>query len=94
MSSVPFLPGAGDGSFSPADTCQRGQVLTFLWRADGKPEAGRTSALASGYADTEYYKAAVAWADTTGLLVNDSVFVPTDGCPRADIATYIYLDRT
>ncbi|MGN1001449.1 MAG: leucine-rich repeat protein [Oscillospiraceae bacterium] len=86
--------GAGDGTFSPADTCQRGQVLTFLWRADGKPEAEETSALASGYADTEYYKAAVAWADTTGLLVNDSAFVPTDGCPRADIVTYIYLDRT
>ncbi|MGM9606065.1 MAG: leucine-rich repeat protein [Oscillospiraceae bacterium] len=84
--------GAGDGLFSPARTCMYGEILTFLWRANGKPEANGSSALAAGYADAEYYKAAVAWADTTGLLVNNSVFVPTDSCPRADVVTYLYLD--
>lgn len=84
--------GAGDGLFSPDKTCNRAEVLTFLWRANNKPAANGTSAIAAGYADTEYYKAAVSWADTTGLLVNNSTFVPADDCPRADIVTYLYLD--
>lgn len=83
--------GAGDGLFSPDRNCNRAEVITFLWRAEGKPEANGSSAIASGYADTEYYKAAVAWADVKGLLANNSAFTPTDNCPRADIVTYIYL---
>ena len=84
--------GAGDGLFSPAATCSHSEILTFLWRANGKPEAAAASALAAGYADTEFYKAAVAWADTNGLLMYNSAFVPTDGCSRADAMTYLYLD--
>ncbi|MCI9588172.1 MAG: S-layer homology domain-containing protein, partial [Oscillospiraceae bacterium] len=28
--------GTGDGNFSPATTCTRGQIVTFLYRAMGK----------------------------------------------------------
>lgn len=83
--------GAGDGLFSPERTCMHGEILTFQWRANSKPEANGTSALAAGYADAEYYKAAVAWADTNGLLVNNSAFAPSDDCSRADAVTYLYL---
>ncbi len=31
--------GTSDTEFSPQATCTRGQVVTFLWRAAGKPEA-------------------------------------------------------
>ena len=84
--------GAGDGLFSPDRTCMYGEILTFQWRANGKPEATGASTLAAGYVDSDFYKASVAWADTNGLLVNNSAFVPTDGCPRADVVTYLYLD--
>ena len=84
--------GAQDGLFSPDKDCNRAEVLTFLWRANGKPEANGVSSIASDYADTEYFKDAVSWADTTGLLVNNKVFVAIEACPRADIVTYIYLD--
>ena len=83
-------PGAGDGLFSPERTCSRGEVVTFLWRADGKPAASGTSAIAAGYGDTEFYKDAVAWADTAGLLADNSGFLPGEDCPRADIVTYLY----
>ena len=84
--------GAGDGLFSPEKTCTHGEVVTFLWRANGKPAANGTSAVAAGYADTEFYQAAVSWADTAGLLASNKAFVPSDDCPRADIVTYLYLD--
>lgn len=84
--------GAGDGLFSPNKDCNQAEVLTFLWRANGKPEAAGMSSISAGYADTEYFKEAVSWADTTGLLVNIKTFVATEACPRADIVTYIYLD--
>lgn len=83
--------GAGDALFSPARTCSYGEILTFVWRANGQPEASGTSALAAGYADSDFYKSAVAWADTNGLLIVDKAFVPTDDCPRADVVTYLYL---
>lgn len=84
--------GAGDGLFSPEKTCTHGEVVTFLWRANGKPAANGTSVVAAGYADTEFYQTAVSWADTTGLLLSNKAFVPSDDCPRADIVTYLYLD--
>ncbi len=84
--------GAGDGLFAPGRTCTYGEILTFQWRANGKPEATGVSTLAASCADTDFYKASVAWADTNGLLINNSVFVPTDDCPRADVVTYLYLD--
>ena len=82
--------GAGDGAFSPDAACKYAEVITFLWRANGKPNANGTSAVAADYADTLYYKAPVAWADTSGLLVNNSTFDPISDCPRADIVTYLY----
>lgn len=54
--------------------------------------ASGISAAAAGYGDTEYYKSAVSWADTAGLLVNDGAFLASEDCPRADIVTYLYLD--
>ncbi|MGM9606064.1 MAG: leucine-rich repeat protein [Oscillospiraceae bacterium] len=84
--------GAGDGLFSPGNTCSRAEVLTFLWRANGKPETAAVSTLADGYAETDYFKAAVAWANTNGLLVYNIAFSPADGCSRADVVTYLYLD--
>ena len=39
-------------SFSPAVTCTRGQVVTFLWRANGEPEP---SNLDSSFLDVKEY---------------------------------------
>ena len=43
---------ASDGeTFGPADTCTRGQVMTFLWRANGSPEPQTAESPFSDYAE-------------------------------------------
>lgn len=75
--------GTSATTFSPADTCTSGQVVTLLWRANGSPVATTDGA--------EYYSEAVAWAKSSNLLEGTSAtFDPKNACPRADIVTYIY----
>lgn len=77
-------------TFVPGGTCTSAHVVTFLWRASGKPSASGHSALASRYPGA-YYTSAVAWADTNGLLSNvGAAFVPGQNSPRANIVTYLY----
>ena len=66
-------------AFAPTDPCTRGEVLTYLLRAEGK--AGATEA------------DAVKWANLKHLLAGfaGSVSVP---CTRADIVTLLYRVKT
>lgn len=74
--------GTSAGTFSPKRTCTRAEVITFLWRAMGKPENKGSSV---------WYADAVNWADRHGLLADASrAFTPEEVCPRADIVTYLY----
>ena len=74
--------GTSAGDFSPKRTCTRAEVLTFLWRAMGKPENKGSSV---------WYADAVNWAERNGLLAGTSqAFNPGEACPRADIVTYLY----
>ena len=75
--------GTSETTFSPNGTCTSAQVVTFLWRANGKPAATATG--------TEYYAEAVAWAEQKGLLEGvGQAFSPDRNSPRADIVTYLY----
>lgn len=77
--------GTSETAFSPNGTCTSAQVVTFLWRANGKP--------AAEYTGTEYYAEAVAWANANGLLEGTATpFTPSAPSPRADIVTYLYRD--
>ena len=66
-------------AFAPTDPCTRGEVLTYMLRAEGK--AGATEA------------DAVKWANLKHLLAGfaGSVSVP---CTRADIVTLLYRVKT
>lgn len=84
--------GVTDARFEPNSTCTRGQVVTFLWRANGKPAASGAGSLAAAYSG-RYYTEAVAWADAAGLLDGTgAAFNPSNRSPRADIVTYLYRD--
>ncbi len=84
--------GATPTRFAPRDICTSAHVVTFLWRANGKPAAPGNSSLASTYPG-QYYTDAVAWADSSGLLSGvDSAFIPGQHSPRANIVTYLYRD--
>ena len=72
-------------TFGPGETCTSAHVVTFLWRANGKPAAETTG--------TNYYDEPVAWANSKQLLDGTAVpFSPTNLSPRADIVTYLYRD--
>lgn len=75
--------GTTSTSFGPGGTCTSAHVVTFLWRANGKPAAKA--------AGTNYYDEAVAWANSRQLLNGTIIpFAPENPSPRADIVTYLY----
>ena len=82
--------GTSAHTFSPNDTCTNGHVVTFLWRAEGKPAASGTGKLNFPGA---FYSDAVAWADGAGLLRDTGAdFDPNSMSPRSNIVTYLYRD--
>ena len=53
--------GTSDTEFSPNETCPRAQAVTFLWRANGQPDAAGNTPFADVAAGF-YYSDAVQWA--------------------------------
>ncbi len=84
--------GTSKETFSPEDTCTRGQVVTFLWRAHGSraPINGQT-----GFTDVDekaFYAKAVAWAVENKITSGTSktTFSPGAGCTRAQVVTFLW----
>ena len=80
-------------TFEPDAPCTRAQVVTFLWRAAGKPAASGSSAFADVPAN-EWFSAAVRWATGKGITsgTSESTFSPDDACTRAHVVTFLYRD--
>lgn len=79
-------------SFSPNAACTRGQIVTFLWRAQGSPEpASATNPFADVSAGAYYYKA-MLWAVENGITNGTSAttFSPNDPCTRGQVATFLW----
>ncbi|MCC8090153.1 MAG: S-layer homology domain-containing protein [Oscillospiraceae bacterium] len=81
--------GTSSTTFSPNDTCTRGQIITFLWRAVGSPEP-ESSAEFSDVAAGDYYYKAVQWAHEQGLDSSSGSFEPESACTRATVVEYLY----
>ena len=79
--------------FSPNDVCTRGQIVTFLWRANGSPEpASMTNPFTDVASDAYYYKA-VLWAVENGITAgygSDTIFNPDGACTRGQVATFLW----
>ena len=67
-------------TFSPNQTCTRGQIITFLWRAAGAPNRGIDDNF-TDVADSAYYAYATRWAKENGLASGDT-FSPNAPCTR------------
>ena len=82
-----------DGTtFSPDAVCSRAQIVTFLWRAQGRPDAGDSNPF-TDVAESTYYTGAVLWAAENGITNgagDGTVFSPDDDCTRAQIVTFLY----
>ncbi len=70
--------GTSATEFSPDSTCTTAQVLTFLYRANGEPDATGEGA---------YYDDAVNWATSNSLATSVD---PDSQSPRSDIVTYLW----
>ena len=83
--------GLNSTTFGPEETCTRAQVVTFLWRAMGKPEAKTTSHTFKDVAK-DYYTEAVLWALEEGITtgLTSTKFGTNDACTRAHVVTFLY----
>ena len=86
--------GTGPAAFSPEATCTRGQIVTFLWRAFGKPAPRTGSAFTDVPADA-YFAEAVAWAVGQGITngMTATTFAPDATCTRAQVVTFLYRSK-
>ena len=88
--------GTSTTTFSPDKACTRGQVVTFLWRAEGEPEPvadGEAASFTDVKADAYYYEA-VLWAVSEGITngTGSGKFSPDRSCTRGQIVTFLFRD--
>lgn len=76
--------GTTDTTFGPNGTCTSAHVVTFLWRANGKPAANTDG---TNYYDEGCRMGQLSETARTGTAVP---FAPDNLSPRADIVTYLY----
>ena len=83
--------GTSDTTFSPNMTCTRAQIVTFLWRSEKSPAAGRANPFADVKSDA-YYADAVLWAVKENITkgTTNTTFSPDADCTRAQIVTFLW----
>jgi len=84
--------GLSADSFGPNANCNRGQIVTFLWRAKGKPAPTNSDNPFIDVPETQYYYDAVLWAVEKGITTGLSAdsFGPNSTCTRGQIVTFLY----
>ena len=84
--------GTSATTFSPAATCTRGQVVTFLWRAAGEPKPTGTKNPFTDVKSADYFYNAVLWAVEKGITQGTSktAFSPASPCTRAHVVTFLW----
>ena len=77
--------------FGPDVPCTRAHVVTFLWRANGKPAAEAANPFVDVPAE-EYYAEPVLWAVEQGITngMDATHFGPDNICLRGQIVTFLY----
>ena len=84
--------GMSADKFAPDAKCNRGQIVTFLWRYKGKPEPKSAETPFKDLKEGGFYLDAVAWAVenevTNGLSAEK--FGPDTVCTRSQVVTFLY----
>ena len=80
--------------FGPNNTCTRAQIVTFLWRYEGKPAPSSTRNPFADVSTGSYYGSAVLWAVEHGITngMSATEFCPENTCTRAQVVTFLYRD--
>ena len=78
--------------FGPHESCTRGQVVTFLWAAAGKPAPTSDYNPFTDVVETDYFYKAVLWAVENGITkgIAEDLFGPAQACTRGQIVTFLW----
>ena len=87
--------GVDAAHFAPDSTCNRAQVVTFLWRAAGKPEPTSHNNPFVDVKESDFFYKAVLWAVEEGITNGmDAVhFGPMLSCSRAQVVTFLWRSQ-
>ena len=84
--------GLTETSFGPNVDCNRAQVVTFLWRAEGCPEPAGGENPFADVKESDFYYKAVLWAVEQGITngTDAAHFSPLKTCNRAEVVTFLH----
>ncbi len=84
--------GMSPASFAPNATCTRGQIVTFLYRANGSPAQASGQTPFRDVKPSAFYYDAVLWAVKQGITngTSKTAFSPGATCTRGQVVTFLY----
>ena len=84
--------GTSETTFEPDETCTRGQIVTFLWRREGKPAPTGANNPFADVKPSAYFGSAVLWAVEKGITngTSETTFEPNEDCTRAQVVTFLW----
>ena len=82
-----IVKGTSSTKFTPKRTCTTAEIITFLWRAAGKPSSSAQLPFTVNKG-LEYAEEALRWAYEKGMI--DADFNQTAPCTRASAVKYIW----
>ena len=84
--------GVSATTFAPNASCTRGQMVTFLWRANGSPEPKSLTTAFTDVKSGAYYEKAVAWAVENKVTTGTSAttFSPDATVTRGQSVTFLW----
>ena len=83
--------GTSPTTFSPNNTCTRGQIVTFFHNYAGKPAASGKNPF-TDVPEKQWYYQPILWAVSEGVTagLTPTTFGPTNTCTRGQIVTFLY----
>ena len=84
--------GTTDTTFSPFATLTRGEAMTFLWAAAGKPAPTSTNNPFADVSSDRFYYTAILWAVENGITSGrtSTTFAPGAPVNRAEMITFLW----
>ncbi len=78
--------------FKPNDPCSRGQIITFIWRAEGEPAVANKESKFKDVDAKEFYYKPMLWGVEKGIIngLTETKFGPDDTCTRGQIVTMLW----
>lgn len=84
--------GLSADTFGPNLGCTRAEVVTFLWRASGRPEPTLEESAFADVPETAFYSKAVRWATEKGITsgYDEQTFGSDDQVTRSQFVTFLW----